>query len=383
MIVDKIRANKKIIMNVIQMTIIVSAIYLVSYAWFTRGETVNMEDISISTRAVNEIQISLDNGATWSNLATLNIDSNFTFNNEITSNGINFYKASVKLEDGTPTNFVSATSNADYLDFNIMFKAKFPTSIFLDTKSKVVPAVGVNANDLIGTTGIIRKSTMGDFSRDLIAGAVRVAFIDNTLVGEAYVPLTTASLVWAPNKNYEIAIESGAYVPYINSTNNQSYDYVQVSSETSFQTARLANIKDSINASFDLKSAGGDPLLTNVNVEDLLTHLYIQRLTVRVWVEGNDREAITPLKGGLFKIQLAFIGLDKSLDTVEPSVTANVTLNKIIGFTSLMEYSFDYGNNWFNYSYNNDPIFDEGSIVYVRKSETSNVFASVYRTLNF
>ena len=67
-----------------------------------------------------------------------------------------------------------------------------------------------------------------------------------------------------------------------------------------------------INASYDSQSSGGDiPLTTILNAYE---DEKIKAVTIRIWIEGNDREPVYGLKGGLLKVKLSFVGLHKEAD---------------------------------------------------------------------
>ena len=185
-LIDKIR-NNKLLKASLELLLIMVSVLVVSYAWFFRGTQVESKDLTIKTKASRILYISLDNGITWDTELSLNLGNDFKFNTEVTGNGIKFYKALTKREDGAPITFTTAEKGVDYLEFDILFKANAPLGVFLDSDSYVLPSVGTTKNNLIGQ-GVLRRSSYGDFSRDLIAGAVRVAFIENDYVEDQYVP---------------------------------------------------------------------------------------------------------------------------------------------------------------------------------------------------
>ena len=64
--------------------------------------------------------------------------------------------------------------------------------------------------------------------------------------------------IWAPNRNYEIIYKNGYYDFNIDSTNYETYTYMQYVNSTSFKETKLTNVKDVINASYSSKSSSGD-----------------------------------------------------------------------------------------------------------------------------
>lgn len=354
-------------LSVIAFTIIVS-----SYAWFVKGTKMDMDSLLIKTKAVQNLSFSLDGGVTWNDKNSLNLEENFKFGSEITGDGVNFYVPLDRREDGTPITFAKAVVERDYIEFEIRFKSDNPVGIFLDKESFVNPTAGTLENELIGSE-VLRKSISGNFSRDLIAGAVRVAFIENDIVGDKVIPKEETKLVWAPNSNYELVRSNEGLSFLLDSNKNQDYSSLD---PNTLKNYRVNNLKDNIKASYDHHSTFGEPMLLHLDEKD-----QVKSLTVRVWVEGNDREADTALKGGVFRIFISFMGMEKLENKNIPNV--EVSDNKISGYSSGMEYSRDYGNRWITYKEDNEPIFNKGDIVYVRESETIDVYASNSKVLNF
>ena len=376
--------NKKIYVTFYKLIAIVVSIFVFSYAWFVRENDSNLDGVSIGTARTNNIMISSDGNSEWSNSFNIDVGEGFRFNNEVTSDGMVFYKANLKSDEGMPLSFTSAVVNEDYLDFDIWFKNDKSVKLFLDKNSYVSPLCGTDEDDLIldinsnkTIDDIVRASAYGDFSRDLIAGSVRVAFIKYNYDSDSgeYVLDSKPSLVWAPNKGYEISESDGWYTAKIDSTSSQNYKYIKVDG-SSFSEEEIDVLKDEVRASYDEKMANGDNSLFSIDTEDGVEKKAL--LKVRVWVEGNDRDAVSALKGGKFKINLSFVGLTKEENNNVPNVSANMTSKTIDGIDNTMEYSLD-GINYV--SYTNEVKFN--SVVYVRYKETSDTFASKAVTLDF
>ena len=367
--------NNKVVKQAGELFLIVVSIFIVSYAWFVKTTKNETKDLTIKTKASRLLYISLDDGQTWSTELSLNLSDNFKFNNEVTGDGVNFYKAATKRDDGIPITFKSAVSGSDYLEFDLLFKSNAALGVFLDSDSFVIPSCGETQLDLIGDT-VVRKSAYGSFSRDLIAGALRVSFTENDYVNEQYVSELSSSLVWAPNKNYELLYDSGIYTFDIFSNNSQDYRYID--STNGFEYKYINNFKDNLNASFEEDNAHGDPMITKI---DPSYNGGIKSVTVRIWVEGNDRETHDALSGGMFKININFMGILKEERPDSPNVSVNGSY--INNYVSGMEYSIDNGNNWVNYDSDNNPSFDSGSNVLVRYSENDIYYASVATKLVF
>ena len=107
----------------------------------------------------------------------------------------------------------------------------------------------------------------------------------------------------------------------------------------------------------------------------------IKSVTVRIWVEGNDRETHDALTGGSFKLNINFMGILKEDRNDVPNVS--VLDGSINNFGNGMEYSEDNGNTWIKYDEENIPTFLPSSVVYVRYFEDDNYYASDYVELEF
>lgn len=371
-----IKQHKKTWVAGFELLLIIVTVLVATYAWLTNNKQAEAKDLVIKTERHFNLLLSMDDGETWVTEASLNIPNNFEFKHEITGNGVNMYIPSNKRDDGTPLSFTNATAGSDYLEFSLMFKLAANVSVFLDNISFVNPMAGTEASDLIGT-GVERISSSGDFSRDLIASSVRVAFIDNNYIDGQYVMNSTANLVWAPNKDYEVNCENECTAS-ITSTNVQDYNYIEAANIPVVET-RVNNVKDVLRASGEDQNANGDPILTTIDVNE---NDGVKRVTIRIWIEGNDRDNRNALTGGLFNMNMQFSAIMKGLDSVAPLVTVG-TDNTISGYNNLMEYSIDYGLNWIKYEEENNPVFSEGDEVRVRKSETAEYFASSYTVLTY
>lgn len=372
----KQKKKKRIFDTIFKLIVIIASIYFATYAWFVTFDSSEVEGYGVAISKTNNVVISTDGGESWSSTADLAIAADLLFNNEVTSDGLKFYKAGAKTVVGNPVTFMPATRNEDYLEFEVLFKTEVSTYIFLDTESSVNPVAGGTEEELIGPD-VENQSGDGEFSRDLIAGSVRIAFIANDENGVT----NNTSLVWAPNKNIELTLDSDdKYHASITSDSVQEYTYIKVEDNGTFKEEKVPNVKDIISATNIEKNANGDPHLIKITVPEGESSA-VGTLTIRVWVEGNDRDALTPLIGGEFKLKLFFTAITKEENTEIPNVLVNG--NTISGYVNTMEYTADKGLTWIPYSSNNNPTFSPGAEVWVRYKETGTVFASNYKILNY
>lgn len=306
--------EKRFYASLTKMVIILIAVLVLTYAWFINNYDVSIgqgdDTLSIKMPSFQQLEISTDGGKTWSSTAEIEMDPDFTLYKEVTSDGINFYIANAKDEEGQPINFIPAKSGEDYLELHILFKGARNSEIFLDNTSKVYPADGAEPDQLINSDIIVRKSASGDFSRDLIAGAVRVAFVPDILVDGELVSADYVSFVWAPNKGYQVKNIDGELKGFLDSTEEQNYSFLRIEDPYTFHEESFPSLifRDEIKASMETGSTNGDPAIARA-LKDNNDGSYIGGLTIKVWVEGNDRESIYALKGGIFRTYLSFLGV--------------------------------------------------------------------------
>ena len=301
--------KEKLVSSATKLLIAVIFCIIASYAWFTNNKEIGVSKLNATIAGAEQVEISLDNGLTWLKTAEFDIADNFVLYKESTSEGIDFYKPNSKNDDGSPINFVPAIKNEDYLEYKVLFRSLAPATIYLEKKSEVYPAAGKNEINLLNSSEIIRESPDGTFSKDLIAGAVRVAFIEDDSVDGQFVEQANPKFIWAPNKGYQVKTVADKYYGYLDSTESQNYEYTKVVDADTFHTENLSNVVEEINASYETLSSGDDIQLTSIDTISETDEENIRAVTIRIWVEGNDREAIYSLKGGQFKIFLSFVGI--------------------------------------------------------------------------
>lgn len=303
----------KLIITSIKLLIPAILLIITTVAWFIGQGRVSIGHLDASTKVANDVEISIDNGVTWSNIAYFNMNEDCVLYKEATGDSINLYQANLRNNDGSPQNFIPATKDQAYFEYKVLFRSLLPATIYLEEKSDVYPAAGKDPIYLINSNKVVRESPDGNFSEDLIAGAVRVAFIEDDLVNGEFVEQSAPKYIWAPNKGYQIKNENGQYIGYLNSVEQQLYKYTKVVDYNNFYITDATNIVEDIHASYNTHASGNDIPLTHIDNLSTNTYENIKAITIRVWIEGNDREAIYSLKGGQFKINLSFLGLSNQL----------------------------------------------------------------------
>lgn len=185
--------------NLILSLVLLVTIFLVVLAWFTTVDDATAGGLSVTTKSPLGLQASFKDDNNYS--ATIK-DPNAKQFNLISGNGEieNFFIPLLNRSTGEAlTPYASkrvAVANEDYYETDLWFRGEEPLSIRLSSDSKIEP------KDLSDES---RISTFGNFSKDYIAGAARVAFYNVDSNGNE-----TLNNIWIPNSNYEL-IENTTY----------------------------------------------------------------------------------------------------------------------------------------------------------------------------
>jgi hypothetical protein len=246
-------------------------------------------------------------------------------------------------------------------------------NVYLSDESYITP---VNTQD-DGT------NIHGKFSRDYIAGAMRVAIIDDTGL----------KMLWAPNSSYQLiqnnngsyALKTGEYgdsVPesdYYYFAENEDGELVQqkVSPEA---YASKQFVVDGTGAMKD--EAGNSPTLATLIPAS--EGAYAQKtVKIRIWFEGTDREAHQALAGGNVNVKLKFVGVSKETDLDKQaqidSITYDQEADRFTGMADGMVFTTD-GRTWTEYksSAPNMPVLESGSSIFIKYPETDTHFETNY-----
>lgn len=335
----KLSRNKKLIITNAVLLILLAA--GVTYAWFasTYGNMVDADQVQVV--ADSQLEISF-NGTDWSSYLNLNstgspVNLNTLRFTDITGSGDSlttasadniadgdFLKPALNQLDGYAEVASGSGSsvpkgNTDYIKFNLFLRSTDPLVVKLGTGSAVTPQSqtllnlpdGDKANNI---------SSLGNFSRDLVAGAVRVSMVKNAGSASA-----SRLFTWIPCPNiYLDADPSGAVADY-------SKLYTDISSSTD---SRINNGVNPFEHKYYIKAA--DNTLTQTRLSDLITGTitdgtqqtlaslttqkttegyYVDKVTVYIWLEGCDNEARRAFVDGKFNVSLVISAQDPPAST--------------------------------------------------------------------
>ncbi|MDO4830222.1 MAG: hypothetical protein Q4A46_01940 [Clostridia bacterium] len=200
--------------NLIILLVLAVVAFIAIWAWFTKNLTATASGVSVKTRA-DGIEVSWDGKDYYKDLTAVDPQDikdevgpakNLTGNSEplklslVTGNGINFFEPKLNRKTGVPlknsdgswkgTDINENNSSGKYVDIDLYFRSTMEKSIYLANDSTVSPK---NTAD--------RKSGFGDFSKDYICAASRLAFLNKDK--------NNCNFIWAPNSNYELRENSG------------------------------------------------------------------------------------------------------------------------------------------------------------------------------
>lgn len=290
------------------------------YAWFATnyGNVVDGDQVEVIADSALEISFTGQDGSWKSYLNLSNSDSGVNFETlefkDITGSGDgNFLRPALSQFGGyaqvdSDSAWSPTIENQDYLKFDLYMRSTDKLNVFLGDGSSVTPL----AEKLTGTyttqeAETNRKSSYGNFSKDLVAGAVRVSAVNSSTNHLfSWIPCPNIYLKAGPSEAidaYDIitnAVSSGTfekgYSPYEHwyYSSAQSTDPVMLSEEkTVTGSIETANDKTKL-----------------VTLDTLNGSFYQDKVTIYIWLEGCDNEARRAFVGGKFKVSLSLSSQD-------------------------------------------------------------------------
>lgn len=335
------RVKKLIIANSLLLTFLVAGF---AYAWFAvnYGSSVDGDEVEVVADSALEISFSGADGS-WKNY--LNLDAtkggivdftNLEFR-DITGSGAGSFLRPVLTQEAanakvdTTQDWTPPEPGKDYIDFTLYMRSADPLDVYLGDGSQVKPLA--REDKLLGLTpeeaNQYRKSSEGSFSKDLVAGAVRVSAVNSS---------NEHKFTWIPRPN--IYLDLGAEAPKPDNTtydnlisteatsdinplthqaytNGSPYVHTYYESSKATSTTPLDNaltvtgdiIKDEQDSSRDTFTANKNKLLL-ASLKTKVKGYYQDTVRIRIWLEGCDNEARRVFVGGKFKVTLALTAED-------------------------------------------------------------------------
>ncbi|MGN0441488.1 MAG: hypothetical protein ACI4FO_02155 [Acutalibacteraceae bacterium] len=327
------RVKKLIVANLLLIVLLLAGF---AYAWFAvnYGSIVNGDVVEIIADSALEISFTGAEGS-WKNYLNLNkndggvVDFEALEFKDITGSGNgSFLRPALTQEaaNAKVNNEVDWNSNlragVDYLKFDLYMRSSDPLNVYLGNGSQAKPLA--DPHFLTGLTDANadanRKSAYGNFSKDLVVGAVRVSAVDNaskhlfTWIPRPNIYLNLPADSALPDgETYDSLIttnaESGANYPngspYVHQYYATKGGAIQTLSKSNTLTGDITQyILDSSSAEFKAKH-----LLATLDGTKNGGY-YQDKITVYIWLEGCDNEARRAFVGGKFKITLGLSAED-------------------------------------------------------------------------
>lgn len=303
----------------------------VTYAWFTVGNTANINNLNVNVKTADGIQISLD-GKSWkSTIATKDILAAIDNENyggrcilyptgEIApvSTAGNFAKDDEgkeigKLEmfygefneDGTLKSVALKEKNGDeethFIAFDLFFKYSGNQSLYLNVGKGMSVVSTISLDEEGKATLLTEEADMGTRT------AVRVAFVpmgsyDTDVEARNQTEATAAAKIWEPNSETRATGSEGGigklpYDGFVKAFDNNGQDYVLTDGQTAAVTT------------FDETATLMD-----------LSKTY-SKIRVYIWLEGQDVDCINNISNGDFQVTLQFAVPDEDGNTIKPTET--------------------------------------------------------------
>lgn len=320
------RTKKLIVINSVLLAVLVVGFV---YAWFAINYNSKVDTDDVEVVADSALEISLD-GNNWSSYLYLN-DTNILQNldfRDITGVGDGSFLrptltqmagfatvgeganwSTPQATDGTQT----ADNTADYIKFDLYMRSADKLNVYLGSASSVTP-VSTKLLDIQSSEATLyNKSSYGSFSKDLVAGAVRVSATDSS---------HSRLFTWIPCPNiyldtkYDEAISSYNIITNASSTGtytagNSPYEHYYYNSTHTLSTLDASTAADKLLTSLQdtTSTAVSSQKLASLTDKDANGY-YSDQVTVYIWLEGCDNEARRAFAGGKFSVSLSLDAQD-------------------------------------------------------------------------
>ncbi len=287
--------NKQFLKRISLVVTLLLVLAVSTYAWFAMWDHANLQNMNSLVTEAGYVRISGDNGATWDNNLTLNLGEANVLG-ELSGDGLKLYQPNYGITG--IDRFRLYTEDKLYIEKTFTFESDLTQNLYLTKNSFVMPA------DVTGNF-----SAYGNYSRDYIAGAIRVAFYDITNAAQPKL-----IYLWAPNSTYEyteyVDAETEETISTVNETGNVEANYTYQVGTSLEQTVVVPTNGAVSGVSEDGTFMWGSPSQTEANPLISFTtqngEAVRQKIMVRIFLEGSDRECVRQLHNGKIRVYLEF-----------------------------------------------------------------------------
>lgn len=336
--------------SALMLLLTVLALTSATYAWFTMSTTNRVNDFTMTAASADGgLEISID-GQVFSNTEVTIANPTLSALDITTKDGKTFYKATeVDPVTGAVDVVDSAgvVKNQSYFEYDLYFRTSVAGDIKLDLgRSYIVPA---SLKSKLNTTGnpytfefaakdanSTNQSALGEFTRDWIAAATRISFeVTGYQYGSSTVAVApTDAEDTSTAKLQPLTQMKGICEPFATSAGLVQNTVANTWSMTDAKVAQsvqgLAEIASTDSATDRSLSGAGYTTYKLLDGNDDLvlftidnTNFYngataVLKVTLRVWIEGQDDEAKAALALGQFTTGLTFYQTPSAIaDTIK------------------------------------------------------------------
>lgn len=285
--------KKSMISSLVMLIAAIMCLTGVTYAWFTTSTSASVKTIDVKVQAADGLLVSLTGAAdsewkshfSWDELTAVDTTVEPTELLTISTNGkpvngaLNFFSAELVENSDTMIHNVTAAS-AGYIKFDLYIK-----NLADDTKI-------IDLNDHEAQVG---KTTVKVHEGSTKKGgetAARIGFIQHETISidenETRVPVSngTAATVYEPNAETRYTGENGAVLPYTGLKAEGTGEYAIA--DESAVAEKVTTITNETTQIFELAPQS------------------VTKVTVYIWLEGQDADCINAIASSEFDVDLIF-----------------------------------------------------------------------------
>lgn len=277
-----------------------------AWSWFANNNTAKASGLSVTCEAPDGIEIAVvEHGADAPVAAeygsTLSLDKDCAVLKnlkltEVTGEGMVLQKPQLKQDGGiaspVPGAWESAYEGRDYICFDLYVRSKAPLDIYLGADSSVEPISSV----LTGPD-CTEKSDYGDFSKDCVVGATRVAVLD--------AKAEKRELLWIPRPDIKLTGTTGAFTVDTNvlSEETRKHIYWDINQTKTEDTKAVCSVMNGSRVEL-----GTDRKIVTLSDKNTTDNYYYNHVVYKLWIEGEDSEARLALAKGQFTMNIRLAG---------------------------------------------------------------------------
>lgn len=284
------------------------------FAWFASnyGNYVDGDQVEVIADSALEISLTGEAG-TWKSSLLLNgtgsgqVDFNNVEFKDITGSGDgSFLRPALNQLDGyaevkSGEAWSTPVLNKDYIKFDLYMRSSDKLNVYLGDGSTVTPTssrlIGANAEN---------KSMFGNFSKDLVVGAVRLGVNDRN--GHLFTWIPRPNIYLNAGTSTPISNYTGLITTAAKSTDTFTNGNPYVHTYYAAQGTATTDLDAEMTVTGDIVAESNEQKLVSLTSQS--NGYYQDKVTVYIWLEGCDNEARRAFVGGNFKVSLALSSVD-------------------------------------------------------------------------